>query len=579
MNIHSHGNNQRTHGLAEFVFEINGNSAMSRHNDFAATIPSDKPDFHTVRVPEWPPVPASVLAKPTIEEMNEELANYFIAFKAQNVTHRDYRPYFKSLLCYLEIYWGEDTHIIEEPFFSDRHHLAERDPSRNTEIGKSLNDAGRKHQAENVAMLSQRIRGMTYHKGNASAIPLPILSQFNYRILCHETKEQPFPLKNVNLMDGMPSRIAKTQSQEAFGKSRLPCFNIKTDVIDALMSEIPGKNNYVQTTLIGKTEKGEVMHSALKNETLNAGYYFRQYRTLDGSVYSSPKNSFPLDKSLYIAHSTQDRISPISTLNRVTENGVTKCKLTTKRVSYAMPMELTYLSPLLRYNPYNITHHGNVPEDVPAANSPKSNGRNGGLTKDKAYDGVNNKLFFRCPEKFFEYFPDETFKDNGDTTGDVYGVLDPSGEVKRVKGSGMHVMIGDIRLRYPMGSQKYLGSYPGALGAVIEDIVNAPLYHGYMFNIINNRTGGFQPYKIELFTSNSGEPKHCHTIRLTEEQVHDLTFYRTRFYVRTSTNGVPPHSHHILLKYKDGKFRITTCDGNPNKCPDLHKTNLQMQCY
>lgn len=45
------------------------------------------------------------------------------AFKNQDHSLRDYRKYFKPLLCYMEGGWTTETQNIQEPFYSDRHHL------------------------------------------------------------------------------------------------------------------------------------------------------------------------------------------------------------------------------------------------------------------------------------------------------------------------------------------------------------------------------------------------------------------------------------------------------------------------
>ena len=48
------------------------------------------------------------------------MREYFKAFKTQNITHRDYRPYFKPVLSYLEGAWTMSTDALEESFASDR---------------------------------------------------------------------------------------------------------------------------------------------------------------------------------------------------------------------------------------------------------------------------------------------------------------------------------------------------------------------------------------------------------------------------------------------------------------------------
>ena len=51
------------------------------------------------------------------------MREWFKAFKDQNTTHRDYRPYFKPVLCYLEGAWTRSTDKLEESFESDKHFI------------------------------------------------------------------------------------------------------------------------------------------------------------------------------------------------------------------------------------------------------------------------------------------------------------------------------------------------------------------------------------------------------------------------------------------------------------------------
>ena len=62
-------------------------------------------------------VPVSV---PQIIEMRQ----WFQAWRDSNSTLRDYRKYFKPLLCYIEGAWTNDVTDVDEPFDSDRHHIA-----------------------------------------------------------------------------------------------------------------------------------------------------------------------------------------------------------------------------------------------------------------------------------------------------------------------------------------------------------------------------------------------------------------------------------------------------------------------
>jgi len=49
------------------------------------------------------------------------MREWFKAWRDQNYTVRDYRPYFKPVLCYLEGAWTQSATKIDEPFSSERH--------------------------------------------------------------------------------------------------------------------------------------------------------------------------------------------------------------------------------------------------------------------------------------------------------------------------------------------------------------------------------------------------------------------------------------------------------------------------
>ena len=107
---HNHANTHHTVGLGEFQAVLNGVLFTTRHNDYSLLEPND-----ALSVAEytntWPPsskdiepspVPPSVLNAGSVSNQVDEMKEYFRAFKSQNVTHRDYRPYFRPILCYLE---------------------------------------------------------------------------------------------------------------------------------------------------------------------------------------------------------------------------------------------------------------------------------------------------------------------------------------------------------------------------------------------------------------------------------------------------------------------------------------------
>ena len=50
------------------------------------------------------------------------MREWFKAFHDQDYSVRDYRKYFKPVLCYMECSWDNNARLTE-PFDSDRHHL------------------------------------------------------------------------------------------------------------------------------------------------------------------------------------------------------------------------------------------------------------------------------------------------------------------------------------------------------------------------------------------------------------------------------------------------------------------------
>jgi hypothetical protein len=111
---------------------------------------------------------------------------------------------------------------------------------------------------------------------------------------------------------------------------------------------------------------------------------------------------------------------------------------------------MIYLTPLHRWNPYNLIYKGDHKSDL--GKTVTADKRNGGKTKAKAYDGVNSKIYYITPNEFFT--GTEKDKDAADTTKGTVGVLDPSGEVRLVRASGVRIFlpnipgVGTLRQRY-----------------------------------------------------------------------------------------------------------------------------------
>ena len=135
LSIHNHANNIRTIGMGEFTAVLNGVTFSTRHNDYRLRMAptNDKTYGRLVDVP-FPEVPPRVLNSGSVSQQTAEMKEWFRAWQAQEPTKagpdgvvRDYRPYFKPVLCVLEGAWITDNGNLDEPFYSDRHHIEAKD--------------------------------------------------------------------------------------------------------------------------------------------------------------------------------------------------------------------------------------------------------------------------------------------------------------------------------------------------------------------------------------------------------------------------------------------------------------------
>ena len=90
-----------------------------------------------------------------------------------------------------------------------------------------------------------------------------------------------------------------------------------------------------------------------------------------------------------------------------------KCNTQMHRWTFAIPLEIIYLTPLTSWNPHNLVYRGkfNSKEGRKVVNG----GRNGDCSDPKRYwNGLNSKIYYKTPEKFFS--GKEHATDAADTT-------------------------------------------------------------------------------------------------------------------------------------------------------------------
>ncbi|XP_064645723.1 uncharacterized protein LOC135499028 [Lineus longissimus] len=474
--IHDHANHIRTIGMGEVVAVLNGIEFKTRHNDYKLRMPSTtQTKFRKMEDVPFPDVPPEVLSKSTVDEQIEEMRAWFKAWKDSDHSTRDYRKYFKPVLCYLEGYWKntDNTGKVEEPFQSDRHYI---DASTWHELLRRNSFSaysGRKDAGENLAFLPTKI--VDYVNDT-----IPVYAQWNYRIACHPLKHQ-VPLYGFRMIDDFNARMRRRAKREGFSGTRAARFqlnpNLRGDInrrtwnkyelltfldyLDVLMEEVPGLDNY-SANLTDTTYGEPAYHFWTINENrkqqgpLNTGFYHRWYKEFVlGAMGTNMRRRGFSDPSVFMSMTSHPQIAPMSveTCNKV--NGQKVCKTYSQRWTYAIPLEIIYTTPLSKWNPYNIEYKGLI--NTPYANTVRHWQRNGVKTKAKAFNGTNSNTYYMTPVEFFSTTQNKE-QDSADTGTKSHGVgvLDRNGTVRSVVASGHNIIlphipgVGKIRQRWPI---------------------------------------------------------------------------------------------------------------------------------
>lgn len=218
--IHDHSNYVDTVGIGEFVAVLNGLEFRTRHNDYHIYMPHEtSSELHKTQSIPFPKVPPEVSSKPNIEEQVKEMRAWFKAWSDQDHSVRDYRKYFKPVLCYLEGSWFTKTEgKIVEPFESDRHFV---DASSWFDLAEKIrftSYSGRKDTLENYAYLPTALMNVT-DDGR------PVLAQWNYRILCHPVSRD-LPLNRLRVVEEVGLRMSASRTYAEHGRTRAARFQL-----------------------------------------------------------------------------------------------------------------------------------------------------------------------------------------------------------------------------------------------------------------------------------------------------------------------------------------------------------------
>lgn len=572
--IHDHANNIRTVGMGEFIGVLNGVEFRTRHNDYRLNQPhSTSSKYHAIEPIAFPDVPEEVLSQPNVSAQIQEMREWFKAWKHSNHSVRDYRKYFQPVLCYLEGAWttkrGES---IEEPFKSDRHFIDASSWFDLQEKVRFTSYTGTKSLSENLAFLPTTIMGMR----NGST---PLFAQWNYRILCHKLKTH-VPLTKLRPVEDVASRMIKKLDMDKYKMSRAARFELdldtdptstkfqekrlKNNFLDILMEEIPGKNNYAGHLYDGGFDANVMKMDGSAKKDVSRYHRWFKLKKKDAMGRQESHRGYT-DQFLFAAKTTQERVAGIK-IEMCQKNKKTKtrdCMLRDEKWSYAIPLEIIYLTPLTKWNPLDIQIKSKCrrrPRKVRLTRVGK------GLCNDK------KKARKACP-KFYYITPNQFFSgqlsntDPADTANNGgWCMIDKNNNGVSARATGTRIFfpeipgIGKLRQRFPIAPVHGEGNPIWKNVNALADIVLNEKTYEFMKN--PKQLPLRYPLRFELPMSvyNDDRPPHNHFFTLMSSEMQEIMRGSS---VVTTTNSRQGHSHTIKVRYNDQtkEFYYSKCDG------------------
>ena len=571
-------------GLGEFIAVLNGVEFRTTHSDYSLRQPCKTcSTLHHTEDIQFPGVPQEVLAKPTLIEAIDEMREWFKAWRDDLYDARDYREYFKPVLCYLEGAW------MKKSDFDDS--LAHKENGVDASSWEDLQDkliystlSGVDNPLEDLAYLPTILT--VDNEGSLS------VAQWDYRILCHPINKH-LPLSQIWLRDELTTRVANGWTLDQLTRSRGANYQLSKEnpddwddtysLLDEIVSEIPGMNNY--PTLLEDNALGvEKMSFKDPDESLNAGYYHRMYQVMEADEMGSVRRLRGFsDEGVFMALTDHSEVAEMTV--KVCDNDTVAC-VASQRWSYMIPLEVIFITPLSSWNPYNLTYKG----DSQSSEGQKvTDDRDGGPTITSAFDGINDKSYYMTPPEMFS--SDDAIIAPADTGLLSAGVLDDKGDLHTARPSGLRVFlpdisgVGSLRQRYPIFPVHGQGGSAWKEVNALRDIIMRPVTHAYLYeenpltpDLFNENS---TILVLELKTSN--ENPHSHHINLTVGQLINALDGQLVSGVKTTSNE--GHTHTLTLKYslfsleegKTGKFRYVICDGGSyNKACGTHPKKMSI---
>lgn len=281
---------------------------------------------------------------------------------------------------------------------------------------------------------------------------------------------------------------------------------------------------------------------------------------------------------MWVAETTQDAVAPFPYNYCKNKGKKMHCNSELTRITYAIPLEIIYLTPLQSWNPYNIKMEEQKKcRECKSADRTTCKRTGDVKDKSKAYKCINSEeLFYMTPSTFYKG------RKAADVDGTDVGVLSEDGtEIHHVRASGVQIVMpkiqgidGYVRLRYPISPVHGEGSSVwkelNALKKHVTD--NLPSHSA---DVVFKMTGSSAAY-----AAGGGVP-HDHEVSLSCRDF--LKMYSGApggevVTVAVDTAREHDHSHRLTVQYlpEEDTFVYILCDGE-KICPeDGHRPQLSL---
>jgi hypothetical protein len=423
----------------------------------------------------------------------------------------------------------------------------------------------------------------------------PVFAQWNYRILCHKLNTT-VPLTKFRASEDLATRMKRKLSWDKYTQSRSARFELdrglnpdisefrekdmRRNFLDRLMEEIPGKNNYG-----GRIEDGGFDAKVMNfdgTETLDVSRYHRWFKLQqkDAMGRQDAHRGYS-DQYLFAAKTTHDRVSGLRMrmCKRIAgPDGVKKkiCETRNERWSYAVPLEIIYLTPLSKWNPYGIKFNPSCTGQVNTGDSRKGEGLCSVMSRAKKH--ACDKFYYITPADFFS--GDGTGeKDPADTAKKGFCMLDKNNNGVIATPSGTRIMfpnikgVGVLRQRFPISPIHGHGS---AVWKNLNALSDMYMHNAsYSFMKVNPKSGGDEPeYTFQLTTSqNPKVTPHEHYFTLLRSEYQKMVENGRAAIVTTDVRESHSHTLKIRFNKKTKVLQYIKCGGK-GTCMDQHPKTL-----